>query len=53
MPAYRSALLTPPQPSRQASTVLLRQREEWIRFSYCNEDTKDQEEERAGLSTDD
>jgi hypothetical protein len=32
---------------------VLRQREEWIRFSYSNEDTKDEEEERAGSSTDD
>jgi hypothetical protein len=31
---------------------VLRQREEWIRFSYSNEDTKDGEEERAGSSTD-
>jgi hypothetical protein len=28
---------------------LLRQREEWIRFSYSNEDTKDEERRRAGV----
>jgi hypothetical protein len=28
---------------------MLRQREEWIRFSYSNEDTKDGEEEKAGV----
>jgi hypothetical protein len=33
--------------------MLLRQREEWIRFSYSNEDTKDEERGRAGSSTDD
>jgi hypothetical protein len=31
---------------------MLRQREEWIRFSYSNEDTKDEERRRAGSSTD-
>jgi hypothetical protein len=30
------------------SRPLLRQREEWIRFSYSNEDTKD-EEKKKGL----
>src|SRR5436305_2398950 len=33
--------------------TVLRQGEEWIRFSYSNEDTKDEEERRAGSSTDD
>jgi hypothetical protein len=28
--------------------MLLRQREEWIRFSYSNEDTKDEKEEGLG-----
>jgi hypothetical protein len=28
---------------------MLRQREEWIRFSYSNENTKDREEEKAGV----
>jgi len=32
---------------------LLRQREELIRFSHSNEDTKDGEEKRAGSPTDD
>jgi hypothetical protein len=27
--------------------MLLRQREEWIRFSYSNEDTKDEEGSRG------
>jgi len=35
-----------------ASSAVLRQREDWIRFSYSNEDTKD-EERRAGSWTDD
>jgi hypothetical protein len=34
-----------------ACEILLRQREEWIRFSYSNEDTKD-EERRKGWVVD-
>jgi hypothetical protein len=33
--------------------IMLRQREEWIRFSYSNKDTKDEERRRAGSSGDD
>jgi hypothetical protein len=36
-----------PNPKRQRTSKVLRQREEWIRFSYSNEDTKD-EERRKG-----
>jgi hypothetical protein len=35
------------------TSIVLRQREEWIRFSYSNEDTKDEERRRAGSPTDD
>src|SRR5271155_2986357 len=31
-----------PNPKRQRTSKVLRQREEWIRFGYSNEDTKDE-----------
>jgi hypothetical protein len=34
-------------------SIVLRQRKEWIQFSYSNEDTKDEKEDKAGSSTDD